>query len=214
MLRIKQEVKSAWLREHLLINKVGNVFPTWHILEVTEFNDVAAGAFDTDIWDAVNDNQLIIPIIVDSFGGDVYSLMRMLDTITAAKSAGAKIVTIGKGKMMSCGSVLVAAGTKGSRYVQPQACMMIHEVSSSWLGKNMELQADAEETNRLNTILLQKLAEFAGKPKKHFIELIHNVGHADLFLDAKNMVTLGLIDVIGEPVLTTSITMDVEITKK
>ncbi len=214
MLRIKQEIKSAWLQDVLITNKSGNIFPQVVIAEVMEFDDDAAGDFDNAIWQAVNNNQMLIPVIVDSFGGQVYSLLRMLDTIAAAKAAGATIITIGKAKMMSCGSVLVAAGSKGFRYVQPSSSMMIHEVSSSGRGKNMELQADADETNRLNTVLLYKLAEFAGKPKKHFIDLVHSVGHADLFLAAKDIVALGLVDKVGEPSFSMKIDLHFEIINK
>ena len=214
MLRIKQTIKSDWLAEHLSVSKIGTVFPAWHMIEVKEFDDDTAGDFDTDVWGAVNDNQRIIPVIVDSFGGQIYSLNRMLDTIAAAKKEGIIIMTIGKSKMMSCGSVLVAAGTKGYRYTQPTATMLIHEASSGSRGKKQELQSDAAETDRLNTQLLQQLAIFADKPKKFFVDLIHDVGHADLFVPAKEMVSLGLIDIIGEPVLNMTLTMDVEITRK
>lgn len=214
MLRIKQEVKNAWLQDHLVDTKAGNIFPQVVIVEVFEFDDVSASDFDTAIWNAVNSGQTLIPVVVDSFGGQVYSLLRMLDTIAAAKAIGATIVTIGKSKMMSCGSVLVAAGTKGFRYAQPNAAMMIHEVSSSGRGKNMELQSDAAETDRLNTVLLHKLAEFANKPKKYFVDLVHSVGHADLFLSAKEIVALGLIDKVGEPAFSLKIDLAFEILTK
>jgi len=212
MLKIKQKINSEWLSGHLMDTGKGNMFPAMTIIEVREFDEDAAGEFDSGIWEAVNNGQMIIPIVVDSYGGAVYSLMRMLDTITAAKTSGATIITIGKGKMMSCGSVLVAAGTKGYRYTQPQSSMMVHEVSSGGRGKCVELLNDVAETNRLNDILLHKLAEFAGKQKKYFIDLIHQVGHADIFLSAKDTVQLGLIDFIGEPAINMNINMTVEVT--
>lgn len=137
----------------------------------------------------------------------------MLDTIKTAQAQGVTVMTLGKSKCMSCGSVLVAAGTKGHRYMQPQATMMIHEVSSSGRGKNMEIQSDAEETDRLNKLLLEKLSEFADKPKNFFGRLIHKVGHADMFINAKDVVALGLVDHVGEPGFEMSITLDVKIVK-
>ncbi len=213
MLRLKKEIKNEWLKEHTMNNKV-DLFPTIVMLEVFEFDDVSSSEFDAAIWDAVNSGQKIIPIVVDSFGGQVYSLMRMLDTIAAVKKEGITIITIGKGKQMSCGSVLVSAGSKGYRYMQAQSTMMIHEVSSAGRGKNNEIQSDAVETDRLNTLLLYKLAEFAAKPKKFFVDLVHTVGHADLFLSAKDTVAIELVDHIGEPILNMKITMDIEVLKK
>ncbi len=213
MIRVKQCVKSEWLSNRLTDMKCGNVFPSFSILEVMEFNDSAASLFDQGMWDAINDGQTIIPVIVDSFGGEVYSLMRMLDTIKSAQAMGITVMTLGKSKCMSCGSVLVASGSKGHRYMQPQSTMMIHEVSSSGRGKNMELQADAEETDRLNKLLLEKLSEFAEKPKNFFSKLIHRAGHADMFINAKDVVVIGLVDHIGEPSFEMAITLDVKIVK-
>lgn len=214
MIRVKQTVKSDWLKETLTDLKVGNIFPQLNIVQVFEFDDLSAADFDEGIWTAINNGQMVIPVIVDSFGGQVYSLMRMLDTISSAKTQGATIVTIGKSKCMSCGSVLVAAGTKGHRYMQSQSTMMIHEVSSSGRGKNMELQADAEETDRLNKLLLEKLSEFANKPKNFFGKLIHKAGHADMFVSAKDVVTLGLVDHVGEPNFEMTLALEVKINKK
>jgi ATP-dependent Clp protease protease subunit len=219
MLNIKREFKGAWLNEHS--RRVGvrsdglGMIPDLNVVEVNEFEELAASAFDNNIWGILDQGQTIIPVIVDSYGGEVYSLLRMLDTIKAAEAAGATIVTIGKGKQMSCGSVLITAGTKGFRFIQPTSTIMIHEVSSGNRScKNEEIQASAEETDRLNKILLESLSLFAGKNKGFFKKEIHRNGHADWFINAKEAVTLGLVDHIGEPKITLELALNVKINTK
>ncbi len=184
-------------------------------VHVRDFDEDAAESFDKTLVSIANDGQKIIPVIVDSYGGAVYSLLRMLDTVKRLQDKGVIIPTIGKGKCMSCGSVMLAAGTPGHRYLSPNSTIMVHEVSTMiWYDKNTEIQASAEETERLNTLLMIKLAEFSKKPKNYFVKLIHKAGHADIFIPAKEAKILGLIDKIGEPEFKTVLKMDVYIDNK
>ena len=48
------------------------------IARVNEFTEQAAEKLSTDISAAHNTGQDIIPIVIDSYGGEVYSLMSMI----------------------------------------------------------------------------------------------------------------------------------------
>ena len=154
---------------------------------VNKFTEEGAAKFQKDMQDAVNTGQELIPILVDSYGGEVYALLSMLDSITQAKKSGVKIATVAKGKSMSCGAVLFSQGSEGYRYMSPFATLMIHDVSSWAHGKLEELKADVREAERLNNLIYNLMAESTGKDDpKYFWKIVHDMGRADWYLSAND----------------------------
>ena len=102
------------------------------IIRVKKFDESAAKEFATQMSKAQNTGQPIIPVIIDSYGGQVYSLMSMISDIKHSKIP---VATIAQGKAMSCGSILFSFGEEGKRYMDPHATVMIHDVSSMDGGK-------------------------------------------------------------------------------
>jgi|TARA_R110000787_G_scaffold87761_4_gene186754 ATP-dependent Clp endopeptidase proteolytic subunit ClpP len=151
------------------------------IVTVNEFTEKSAKEFRTSIAKAHNTGQKVIPIIIDSYGGQVYSLMSM---ISAIKHAKLPVATIVEGKAMSCGAILFSFGEEGRRFMDPDATVMIHDVSSGRHGKVEEIKASAEETQRLNQLAYTMMAQNCGKADDYFLKLVHDKGHADWFLDA------------------------------
>ena len=151
------------------------------IIRVKKFDDTAAKEFTNRMCAAQNTGQPVVPVIIDSYGGQVYSLMSMISDIKHSKIP---VATIAQGKAMSCGALLFSFGTEGYRYMDPDATLMIHDVSSMKWGKVEEVKAGAEETGRLNTKVYQMMAENCRQSKDYFLDIIHQKGHADWFLDA------------------------------
>ena len=152
------------------------------IIRVTKFDETSAKGFSTLMRKAQNTGQPIVPIIIDSYGGQVYSLMSMISDIKHSKIP---VATIVQGKAMSCGAILFSFGAEGHRYMDADSTLMIHDVSSMKWGKVEEVKAGAEETERLNKKVYRMMAKNCGQPKEYFLDLIHEKGHADWFLDAK-----------------------------
>jgi ATP-dependent Clp protease protease subunit len=151
------------------------------IIRVRKFDDPAAKEFSNLMMKAQNTGQPVVPVIIDSYGGQVYSLMSMISDIRHSK---VPVATIVQGKAMSCGAILFSFGADGRRYMDPDATVMIHDVSSMNWGKIEEIKAGAEETERLNQKVYQMMAENCGHNKDYFLDMIHEKGHADWFLDA------------------------------
>ena len=151
------------------------------IIRVRKFDEPAAKEFTNSMMKAQNTGQPVVPVIIDSYGGQVYSLMSMISDIRHSK---VPVATIVQGKAMSCGAILFSFGADGSRYMDPDATVMIHDVSSMNWGKIEEVKAGAEETERLNQKVYQMMAENCGHNKDYFLDMIHEKGHADWFLDA------------------------------
>jgi len=103
------------------------------VIRVNKFDEKSAKEFAEKIASAHNTGQSVIPVIIDSYGGQVYSLMSMIASI---KSSELPIATIVEGKAMSCGVILFSCGTEGYRYITEDATIKIHDVSSASWGKN------------------------------------------------------------------------------
>ena len=103
------------------------------IVVVNKFDEQAADEFRNKFSIAQSTGQNVIPVVIDSYGGQVYSLMSMISTIRSSKIP---VATIAEGKAMSCGAVLLSFGQEGMRFMDPDATVMIHDVASGQHGKN------------------------------------------------------------------------------
>ena len=178
------------------------------IITVNEFTEESAKKFQDQMSVAQNSGQKVVPVEIDSFGGQVYSLMSM---IAAIKASRIPVATIVQGKAMSCGAILASFGEDGLRFMDKDATLMIHDVSSYAFGKIEDLKADAREADRLNKKVYTMMARNCGKPDDYFTKLIHDKGHADWFLDAEEAKEHGLIDHIRMPEMNIKVTVDIDV---
>ena len=178
------------------------------IIRVNRFDEKSAAEFANKMASAHNTGQKVIPVVIDSYGGQVYSLMSMIASI---KSSELPVATIVEGKAMSCGVILFSCGTEGYRYISDDATLMIHDVSSGSWGKNSEIQASAKETERLNDKIYEILAENSNKSKKWFHKKLNKKGRADWFIEAEEAIDLGLADMIGLPKLEIKVQLDIDL---
>ncbi len=166
---------SPLLKEPKLIDDL----PT--VIRIRKFDEASAKEFSSLVSRAQNTGQPVLPIIIDSYGGQVYSLMSMISDI---KHCRIPVATIVQGKAMSCGAILFSFGNEGMRYMDEDATVMIHDVSSMEYGKVEEIKASADETERLNQKIYSMMAENCGHHRDYFLEIVHEKGHADWFLEA------------------------------
>jgi|TARA_Y100000310_G_scaffold148934_2_gene148236 ATP-dependent Clp endopeptidase proteolytic subunit ClpP len=177
------------------------------IIRVNKFDEESAKKFSDEIALAHNTGQDIIPIVIDSYGGQVYSLMAM---ISAIKHAELPVATIVEGKAMSCGAILFSFGEQGRRFMDPDATLMIHDVSSMDMGKVEELKASAKEADRLNKIVYEMMAQNCGKVDDYFMKIVDKKKHADWFLNAKQAKSHGLANYLRVPKLSIKVTVDID----
>ena len=193
---IAPEIKEVELRKNPVI------------IRVNKFDEDAAKKFADQIAQAHSTGQKVIPVVIDSYGGQVYSLMSM---IASVKSADLPIATIVEGKAMSCGALLFSFGEEGRRFMDPHATVMIHDVSSRDMGKVEELKAGAQEADRLNQIVYKMLAQNCGKKDDYFMKIVDKKKHADWFLDAEECKKHGLANHLRIPKLSVKVNVDIEL---
>ena len=116
-----------WTTEISPLLKEYELRKTRIIATVNKFDEKSAKEFQQQIAQAHNTGQKVIPVVIDSYGGQVYSLMSM---ISAIKNSELPVATIVEGKAMSCGAILFSFGEQGLRFMDQDATLMIHDVSS------------------------------------------------------------------------------------
>lgn len=180
----------------------------FEVVYVEEFNPAAVKEFSTKVNACVSSGQPIVPIVIDSYGGQVYSLLAMIDILNTCPIP---VATIVRGKAMSCGSVLAVAGTAGYRYMGPESTNMIHQVAAGQRGKVSDFVATEEEMTRLNDRIFSIYDKKAGKQAGYFKHMVKDNENADLFLKAKECQRHGLCDFVRIPSLTVDISAKFEI---
>ena len=183
---------------------------TPNVIEVNEFDERSVKDFEKALTTAMQGDQGVIPVVIDSYGGDVHSLMRMVDLVRVAQARGHVIPTVAMGKAMSCGAVLLAAGDAGYRYATTETVIMIHEVSSMTGGKSTDMVVDAAFTEALTRRLYAILDTACEQESGYWAARVAANKNADLFLTAREALKSGLISSIGLPTLKVSARIDFE----
>jgi len=167
------------------------------VIRVNKFDEEPFKLFTEEVQKAENNDQQVIPIIIDSYGGYCYSLLGMIDII---QSCSKPVATIIEGKAMSAGCSLAAMGTPGYRFVSPNSILMMHCLSAGFYGKIEEIKATAEDHKRLNKQIFRLIAKNCGhKDIDYFIKKIDEKKQAEWYITPKEAKKEGLIDHIGIP---------------
>jgi ATP-dependent Clp protease protease subunit len=128
-----------------------------------------------------------ITVYIDTFGGSVDAALLMYDAI---KSCACPVVTVGIGKVMSAGVLLLAAGERGTRFITENTRVMLHEVAGGAFGPISEMEVSIAETRRLQEIYLELLAKDTGQSKQKIQKDIVK----DFYMSAAEAVKYGIAD--------------------
>ena len=130
-----------------------------------------------------------ISIYINSTGGSVTAGMAIYDTMQYIKP---DIATVCIGMAASMGSLLLAAGTKGKRYVLPNSRIMVHQPSGGVQGQASDIQIHANEILALRENLNKIYVKHTGQDLKKIEEYLDR----DSFLGPDEAKDFGLVDKI------------------
>ncbi|EDU49343.1 ClpP Protease subunit of ATP-dependent Clp protease [Pyrenophora tritici-repentis] len=134
-----------------------------------------------------------ISMYINSPGGSVSAGLAIYDTMNYIKSP---VSTICMGIAASMGSLLLAGGAEGQRYILPHARVMIHQPSGGYRGKASDIADHAKEIlrirDKLNRIYQSHLTT------KRSLEEIEKYMERDYYMDAQEAVEFGIVDKILE----------------
>jgi ATP-dependent Clp protease, protease subunit len=128
-----------------------------------------------------------INLYINSPGGSVSAGLAIYDTMQFIKS---DVSTTCTGIAASMGAFLLAAGSKGKRFVLPNSRVMIHQPSGGFSGQASDIEIHAKEVLYLKKRLNEMMAEHTGQS----IEVIERDTDRDNFMGAEEAVKYGLVD--------------------
>ena len=130
-----------------------------------------------------------ISLYINSPGGVVTAGLAIYDTMRFIKP---DVSTICVGQACSMGSFLLAAGTKGKRYILPNSRVMIHQPSGGTQGQASDIAIQAKEILYLRSRLNAELAANTGQA----IEKIELDVERDYFMAAEEAKAYGVVDAV------------------
>src|SRR3982750_4415074 len=125
---------------------------------------------------AADDDKKDIFLYINSPGGSITAGMAIYDTMQFVPN---DIVTVGIGMAASMGQLLLTAGTKGKRYITPNARVLLHQPHGGFGGTSSAIQTQAAQTGKT-------------------VEQINADGGRDRWFNAQEALDYGFVDHIRE----------------
>lgn len=155
--------------------------------------EVASAMSSLLIYYDTIDPKSDISIYINSNGGEEAALVQIYDII---KMLTAPVKTICIGKAYSAGAFLLAAGTKGKRFIFPNAKVMIHGVQVAFPIQGEDDPTGSESylnfLKTRNDLILRLLASDTGQP----LEKIKDDCKRDVYLTAEQAIEYGIADLL------------------
>ena len=136
-----------------------------------------------------------IKLYVSTYGGSADDMAALVDIMNVVKK-DCPIQTIGIGKVMSAGVLILASGTKGERYIGKNCRVMIHSVIAGNHGSLHNLENELSEIKKMQEIYLQSLADATNMTKKQLKSFMRR--KQNVYLSAEEAIKLGIADKILE----------------
>ncbi|GAA4156409.1 ATP-dependent Clp protease proteolytic subunit [Gryllotalpicola daejeonensis] len=140
---------------------------------------------------AAEDPKKDIYLYINSPGGSITAGMAIYDTMQFVPN---DIVTVGIGMAASMGQLLLTAGTKGKRYITPNARVLLHQPHGGFGGTASDIQTQAQLISDMKKRLFQITAEATGKT----FEQVTADGDRDHWFNAQEALEYGFVDHIRD----------------
>lgn len=132
-----------------------------------------------------------ITFYINSPGGSVSDGLAIYDTMQYIKP---DVATVCVGHAASMGAFLLAGGTKGKRFILPNAEVMIHQPLGGMQGQASDMKIAMDHMTRTKEKLTKYLAQNTGKT---YDEILKDTDR-DNWLSAQEALDYGLVDKIVE----------------
>ncbi|AGW41584.1 ATP-dependent Clp protease proteolytic subunit [Leifsonia xyli subsp. cynodontis DSM 46306] len=143
---------------------------------------------------AAEDSKRDIYLYINSPGGSITAGMAIYDTMQFVPN---DIVTVGIGMAASMGQLLLTAGTKGKRYITPNARVLLHQPHGGFGGTASDIRTQAQLILDMKKRLAEITAEATGKT----VDQVNADGDRDRWFTAQEALEYGFVDHIRESAL-------------
>lgn len=154
-----------------------------------EINDTLANSVIAELLYLDSLNHEDISLYINSPGGVITAGMAIYDTMNFVKS---DVSTICMGMAASMAAFLLSSGTKGKRYILPNADVMIHQPLGGAEGQATDIKIASDRILRLRNKLNNILSKNTGKSLKK----IEKDTERDNYLSADEALEYGIVDKI------------------
>jgi ATP-dependent Clp protease protease subunit len=132
-----------------------------------------------------------IKFYISTYGGSADDMMSIHDMMRLTKQ-NRDIETIGMGKIMSAGTLILASGTRGKRKIMKNCRVMIHAVSAGSMGSIHNLQNEMEEIQNIQDMYIDALCAETLLTKRQLKKMLDQ--KVNVYLTAEEAVEYGLAD--------------------
>ena len=130
-----------------------------------------------------------INFYINSPGGSISAMLAIYDAMQFVR---ARVETTCVGQAVSTAAVLLAGGAPGFRQMLPHGRVVLHAPAAEGRGAVPDLILEAEEVDRVRTLLEELLAEHTG----HTPEQVRRDTERDLVLTARAALQYGVVDTV------------------
>ena len=132
-------------------------------------------------------------VIISTNGGNADEMFAIYDTMRWIRES-VEIETFGLGKVMSAGTLLLAAGTKGKRKIGKHCRVMIHSVIGGSVGPMHQLDNEMKEVKAIQESYIKAICEETNLTERKLRTLLKK--KVNIYLTAEEAVEYGFADII------------------
>jgi len=145
-------------------------------------------------YENIDTKDKMLTLYVNTGGGDLYQTFALIDIMRSSKHP---IRTIGLGNIMSGGFLIFVCGTKGERYIAPNAGIMCHQLSDDITDKYHDIKSAVKEVENCNAKMIKILRDATGLSALKISSKL--LPASDVYLTAKELIQLNAADyILGE----------------
>lgn len=130
-----------------------------------------------------------IILYIDSYGGNYHSFIAIHDVMRLCRC---NIATVCIGKAMSAAQMLLISGTKGKRFITPNATIMMHQISTGFFGNLKEMENEVMLTQRYQKTLEKMIISYTKITKNELSKFMSK----EMYFTAEEAVKYGIVDYI------------------
>mgnify|MGYP003657704992 FL=1 len=134
-----------------------------------------------------------ITLYISTYGGSADEMFGLFDIMTHCKKS-CVIETVGVGKVMSAGTLLLAGGTKGHRKISKNCRVMIHNVAAGTFGTLPNMVNEIEAIQKMQEQYINAMVSCTSLSKRKLKSLLNE--RVNIYLTAEEAVEYGLADAI------------------
>lgn len=155
--------------------------------DIEELNTMDAMVWIT--YENLQSGDYPLTLYINSDGGSLQDAFALIDVM---RKSNKPVHTIGLGSVCSSAFLIFASGTKGHRYISPNASAMCHQYTDSSTGKYHDIKATAKEHELINNRMVNLLKDCTELNTTTIKKKL--LPPSDAYFTADELIELGIAD--------------------